>query len=79
MTTDSDQLIALVQGANRGIGLAFVQRLLEDDRIGRLYASCRTPATATELQALGPVLRRFYDTGVAQNPCDGPCDENDLF
>mgnify|MGYP001813800963 CR=1 FL=1 len=52
MTTDNDHLIALVQGASRGIGLAFVRRLLEDDRIGRLYATCRSPAAATDLQQL---------------------------
>ena len=52
MTTDSDPIIALVQGASRGIGLAFVQQLLEQDRIGRVYATCRTPATAAELQEL---------------------------
>jgi hypothetical protein len=33
---------------------------------------------ATELDALGPVLRTFYETGVVENPCDGPCDANDL-
>ena len=34
---------------------------------------------ATELEALGPVLKEFYETGVVSNPCDGPCDENDLI
>ena len=33
---------------------------------------------ATELAGLGAVLIDFYETGVASNPCDGPCDENDL-
>ncbi len=33
---------------------------------------------ATELEALGPILAEFYKTGVVSNPCDGPCDENDL-
>jgi len=33
---------------------------------------------ATELAALGPVLVDFYDNGVASNPCDGPCNEDDL-
>ena len=33
---------------------------------------------ATELEALGPILEEFYKTGVVSNPCDGPCDENDL-
>ena len=33
---------------------------------------------ATELEALGPTLLRFYETGTVSNPCDGPCDQNDL-
>jgi len=33
---------------------------------------------ATELEALGPVLLDFYENGRIINPCDGPCDENDL-
>ncbi len=33
---------------------------------------------ATELEALGPILLQFYETGTVSNPCDGPCDENDL-
>lgn len=34
---------------------------------------------ATELEALGPVLKKFYETGVVSNPCSGPCDEDDLI
>ena len=34
---------------------------------------------ATELEALGPILIDFYANGVVSNPCDGPCDENDLI
>jgi hypothetical protein len=34
---------------------------------------------ATELNEIGPVLRRFYDEGVAANPCDGPCDADDIL
>jgi hypothetical protein len=33
---------------------------------------------ATELIGIGATLRNFYDTGVAENPCDGPCDANDI-
>jgi len=33
---------------------------------------------ATELMALGPVLGTFYETGVVENPCNGPCDADDL-
>lgn len=42
---------ALVTGANRGLGLEFVRQLLA--RGGRVVASCRRPAEATALQALG--------------------------
>jgi NAD(P)-dependent dehydrogenase (short-subunit alcohol dehydrogenase family) len=43
---------ALVIGASRGIGLAMVQRLLAIDAVTRVYAACRQPEAATELQAL---------------------------
>ena len=33
---------------------------------------------ATELAALAETLVTFYETGRVANPCDGPCDENDL-
>jgi hypothetical protein len=33
---------------------------------------------ATELTALVNLLPVFYETGVAENPCTGPCDQNDL-
>jgi len=34
---------------------------------------------ATELEALGPILIDFYTNGVVSNPCDGPCDQDDLL
>ncbi|MEM8610051.1 MAG: hypothetical protein AAGF92_23365 [Myxococcota bacterium] len=34
---------------------------------------------ATELESLGAALRTFYDTGVVENPCSGPCDADDLI
>lgn len=34
---------------------------------------------ATELRGIGDSLARFYATGVAENTCDGPCDEDDLL
>lgn len=46
------QASVLVVGASRGIGLGFVQQLLDDPRVTRLYATYRNPATATELLAL---------------------------
>ena len=42
---------ALVTGANRGLGLEFTRQLLA--RGGQVVASCRRPAEATALQALG--------------------------
>jgi hypothetical protein len=33
---------------------------------------------AEDLPALGPVLLEFYETGQVQNPCNGPCDADDL-
>jgi len=34
---------------------------------------------AAELLSLGDALKTFYETGVAENLCQGPCDEDDLF
>ncbi|MCG5540756.1 MULTISPECIES: SDR family oxidoreductase [unclassified Halorhodospira] len=42
----------LIQGASRGIGLQFVEQCLAQDRIARVWASCRDPARAQALQAL---------------------------
>ncbi|WP_088240941.1 SDR family NAD(P)-dependent oxidoreductase [Calothrix rhizosoleniae] len=40
---------ALIIGASQGIGLGFVQKLIQDDRIGKIYTTYRQPETATEL------------------------------
>lgn len=42
----------LIQGASRGMGLEFVRQLLTDDAKGTVFATCRSPAAATDLQAL---------------------------
>ena len=34
---------------------------------------------AAELEGLGPALLQFYGTGQIENPCNGPCDEDDLI
>lgn len=34
---------------------------------------------ATELRSIGDILSTFYATGVVENPCDGPCDADDLL
>ncbi|MGY6588684.1 MAG: SDR family oxidoreductase [Wenzhouxiangella sp.] len=49
---------ALVQGANRGIGLGFVESLLDDPRCGLVIACCRQPGQAA---ALGELKQRFGD------------------
>ena len=43
---------ALVTGASRGIGLAFVQRLAAEPGVRRIWAGCRDPAAAAELAAV---------------------------
>ena len=43
---------ALVAGASRGIGLAFVRHLAAGGRVRRIWAGCRNPATATALAEL---------------------------
>ena len=46
------QGIALIVGASQGIGLGFVQQLLSDGRIARVYGTYRHPHTAVALLAL---------------------------
>jgi len=43
---------ALIVGASRGIGLGFVQQLLIDSRIAKIYATYRQPESAAELLIL---------------------------
>ncbi|MDQ1310020.1 MAG: family NAD(P)-dependent oxidoreductase [Pseudomonadota bacterium] len=42
----------LIQGASRGIGLEFVRQLLAEPQVGRIFAACRSPQTATVLTSL---------------------------
>ena len=44
----------LITGANRGLGLEMVRQLAEraGTRVERIFATCRQPGAATELQAL---------------------------
>ena len=42
----------LIQGASRGIGLEFVRQLLAEPQVGRIFAACRSPQTATALTSL---------------------------
>ncbi len=50
--SDDEPGVALVQGASRGIGLHITQALLEDDSYARVFATCRSPASAAALDAL---------------------------
>jgi NAD(P)-dependent dehydrogenase (short-subunit alcohol dehydrogenase family) len=43
---------ALIVGASRGIGLGFVQQLLDEPRVTQIYATYRDSASAGELLAL---------------------------
>jgi NAD(P)-dependent dehydrogenase (short-subunit alcohol dehydrogenase family) len=43
---------ALIVGASQGIGLGFVQKLLQDDRFAKVYATYRQPDSASELFTL---------------------------
>ena len=49
----SSTSVALVQGANRGLGLAFVRILAS--RASRVVATCRQPDQAEELQKISNV------------------------
>lgn len=42
----------LIVGASQGIGLGFVKKLLQDDRIAKVYATSRQPELASDLIAL---------------------------
>ncbi len=52
MNSFDQPINAVVQGASRGLGLAFVERLLDSDQLAGLVATCRDPRQADELQAL---------------------------
>jgi NAD(P)-dependent dehydrogenase (short-subunit alcohol dehydrogenase family) len=43
---------ALIVGASQGIGLGFLQKLLQDDRIVKIYATYRNSESASDLLAL---------------------------
>jgi NAD(P)-dependent dehydrogenase (short-subunit alcohol dehydrogenase family) len=42
----------LIQGASRGIGLEFARQLLAEPQVDRIFATCRSPQTATALTSL---------------------------
>ena len=52
LTSFDGPVTALVNGASRGIGLALVKELADCPRVGRVFASCRAPASAEALTAL---------------------------
>jgi NAD(P)-dependent dehydrogenase (short-subunit alcohol dehydrogenase family) len=55
---------ALVTGAGRGVGLAFVQRLAEEPGVRRIWAGCRNPDAAVELAAIAQADERIRPLGL---------------
>jgi NAD(P)-dependent dehydrogenase (short-subunit alcohol dehydrogenase family) len=53
-----ESIQALVIGANRGIGLGFVQHLLQQPQVGQVFATHRQAVTS-ELQALAQATHRL--------------------
>ncbi|MDJ0928847.1 MAG: SDR family oxidoreductase [Gammaproteobacteria bacterium] len=62
---------ALVQGASRGIGLAFVKELRRRNPDGTVFATCREPAAAAELTGLAD-----SDTGIRPVQLDATDDRS---
>ena len=54
------------------------RRFPAEEKIRIVLDGLRGEVSVAELEALGPTLLQFYETGRVSNPCDGPCDENDL-
>ena len=54
------------------------RRFPAEEKIRIVLDGLRGEVSVAELEALGPTLLQFYETGRVSNPCEGPCDENDL-
>jgi NAD(P)-dependent dehydrogenase (short-subunit alcohol dehydrogenase family) len=52
LSSFEEPVTALVVGASRGIGLAFVRALAASTRVRRIWGGCRRPAAADELAEL---------------------------
>ncbi|MBD2206174.1 SDR family NAD(P)-dependent oxidoreductase [Calothrix sp. FACHB-1219] len=52
-----NEVNTLIVGASQGIGLGFVKKLLQDDRISRIYATYRQAESAGELITLADANR----------------------
>lgn len=52
LSSFGDNLVIFIQGASRGLGLGFVESLLSNDQVSRLYASSRNPEKSFHLQEL---------------------------
>lgn len=59
VTIESPDSVALVQGASRGVGLAFVRALLAKPNVSRVLATCRRPDEAAALGALAHADERL--------------------
>jgi NAD(P)-dependent dehydrogenase (short-subunit alcohol dehydrogenase family) len=53
VSSENRPAIALILGATQGIGLGFVNHLLQQPNISKVFATYRTPDAASELLALG--------------------------
>lgn len=75
--------LEVVTGPHTGSGMLEIDFGNDDPPLTNIphwADSVRDPhGRATELESIGGVLSRFYETGVVENVCDGPCDEDDLF
>ena len=52
MKSFQDPIVAVVIGSNRGIGLALVRQLLVNPMVDVVYAGCRDPGFACDLDDL---------------------------
>ena len=52
MKSFQDPIVAVVIGSNRGIGLALVRQLLVNPMVDVVYAGCRYPGLACDLDDL---------------------------
>jgi len=60
LTSFEQPVCALVVGANRGIGLAFVEALAQSSRVRHIWAGCRRPDQAEALQGLAQADDRIH-------------------
>ena len=60
LTSFEQPVCALVVGANRGIGRAFVEALAHSSRVRHIWAGCRRPDQAEALQGMARADARIH-------------------